>query len=100
MDASMELPASEVTMYKGTENNLETPPYIYYFRYVPYLFLAVLSYSMGYVLLAFQKEDILKRMPRLSSLAASSEYGRTARNVYARSCTLADLSRRCLCPFW
>ena len=55
----MELPASEVTMYKGTENNLETPPYIYYFRYVPYLFLAVLSYSMGYVLLAFQKEDIL-----------------------------------------
>ena len=32
MDASMELPASEVTMYKGTENNLETPPYIYYFR--------------------------------------------------------------------
>ena len=62
MDASMELPASEVTMYKGTENNLETPPYIYYFRYVPYLFLAVLSYSMGYVLLAFQKEDILKRM--------------------------------------
>ena len=62
MDASMELPASEVTMYKGTENNLETPPYIYYFRYVPYLFLAVLSYSMGYVLLAFQKEDIQKRM--------------------------------------
>ena len=58
----MELPASEVTMYEGTENNLETPPYIYYFRYVPYLFLAVLSYSMGYVLLAFQKEDILKRM--------------------------------------
>lgn len=49
-------------MYKGTENNLETPPYIYYFCYVPYLFLAVLSYSMGYVLLAFQKEDILKRM--------------------------------------
>lgn len=62
MDASMELPASEVTMYEGTKNNLETPPYIYYFRYVPYLFLAVLSYSMGYVLLTFQKEDILKRM--------------------------------------
>ena len=62
MDASMELSASEVTMYEGTENNLETPPYIYYFRYVPYLFLAVLSYSLGYVLLAFQKEDIQKRM--------------------------------------
>ena len=34
----------------------------YYFRYVPYLFLAVLCYSMGYILLAFQKEDIQKRM--------------------------------------
>ena len=49
-------------MYEGTENNLETPPYIYYFRYVPYLFLAVLSYSLGYVLLAFQKEDIQKEL--------------------------------------
>ena len=62
MDASMKLPVPEVDMYDGTENNLETPPYIYYFRYVPYLFLSVLSYSMGYILLAFQKEDIQKRM--------------------------------------
>lgn len=62
MDASTELSVPEVDIYEDTENNLETPPYIYYFRYVPYLFLSVLSYSMGYILLAFQKEDIQKRM--------------------------------------
>lgn len=62
VDASRELPSPEVNMYENTENNVETPSYIYYFRYVPYLFLSVLSYSMGYILLAFQKEDIQKRM--------------------------------------
>lgn len=49
-------------MYQDTETTSETPAYTYYFRYVPYLFLAVLCYSMGYILLAFQKEDIQKRM--------------------------------------
>ena len=49
-------------MYQDESTTVETPEYTYYFRYVPYLFLAVLCYSMGYILLAFQKEDIQKRM--------------------------------------
>lgn len=60
--AVLEQPSSRVSMYQDTENTSETPAYTYYFRYVPYLFLAVLCYSMGYILLAFQKEDIQKRM--------------------------------------
>lgn len=49
-------------MYQDDETTIETPGYTYYFRYIPYLFLAVLCYSMGYILLAFRKEDIQKRM--------------------------------------
>ena len=60
--AALEQPSSRVSMYQDTETTSETPAYTYYFRYVPYLFLAVLCYSMGYILLAFQKEDIQKRM--------------------------------------
>ena len=56
--AALEQPSSRVSMYQDTETTSETPAYTYYFRYVPYLFLAVLCYSMGYILLAFQKEDI------------------------------------------
>lgn len=54
--------AAEVFIYQDKSTTAETPGYAYYFRYVPYLFLAVLCYSMGYILLAFQKEDIQKRM--------------------------------------
>ena len=60
--ASLEQSVSEVTMYHDEETAVETPGYTYYFRYIPFLFLAVLCYSMGYILLAFRKEDIQKRM--------------------------------------
>ena len=60
--AALEQSASEVTMYQDDETTIETPGYTYYFRYIPYLFLAVLCYSMGYILLAFRKENIQKRM--------------------------------------
>ena len=56
------LPTAEVSMYQDASTTFETPEYTYYFRYVPYLFLAVLCYSMGYLLIVFQKEDIQKRM--------------------------------------
>lgn len=36
--------------------------YGYYFRYIPYLFLMVLCYGMGYVISAFRKGDLPKRM--------------------------------------
>lgn len=60
--AALEQSVSEVTMYHDEETAVETPGYTYYFRYIPFLFLAVLCYSMGYILLAFPKEDIQKRM--------------------------------------
>ena len=60
--AALEQSVSEVTMYHDEETAVETPGYTYYFRYIPFLFLAVLCYSMGYILLAFRKEDIQKRM--------------------------------------
>ena len=51
----------EVTML-NTDGNGSTPGWLYYFRYMPYLFLAVLCYVMGYVLMAFKKNDIPERM--------------------------------------
>ena len=60
--AALEQSVSEVTMYQDEETAVETPGYTYYFRYIPFLFLAALCYSMGYILLAFRKEDIQKRM--------------------------------------
>lgn len=61
-EAALVQPESKVSIYQDESTTAETPGYTYYFRYVPYLFLAVLCYSMGYILLAFQKEDIQKRM--------------------------------------
>lgn len=52
----------KVTMLDTDGNGVSTPEYLYYFRYMPYLFLAVLCYVMGYVLMAFKKDDIPKRM--------------------------------------
>ena len=52
----------EVTMLDTDGSAGGAPVYIYYFRYMPYLFLAVLCYVMGYVLMAFKKGDIPKRM--------------------------------------
>lgn len=62
VDASLEQPDSNVHLYTNSKNSIETPGYLYYFRYIPYLFLSVLCYTMGYILMAFQKEDIQKRM--------------------------------------
>ena len=47
-----------------SSNSLSTAksPLIYYFRYIPYLFLGALCYTMGYILMAFKKGDIQKRM--------------------------------------
>ncbi len=38
------------------------PDFVYYYRYVPYLFLSILCYVMGNILSAFQKGDLPKRM--------------------------------------
>ena len=50
----------EVTML-DTDENSGTSGWLYYFRYIPYLFLALLCYVMGYVLMAFQKKTIYQK---------------------------------------
>ena len=52
-------PVTKLTFDSGTS---DTFPYTYYFRYIPYLFLGALCYTMGYILMAFKKGDIQKRM--------------------------------------
>lgn len=52
----------EVQLLNVNGNAGEMPAYAYYFRYLPYLFLAALCYAMGYVLTSLRKEDIIKRM--------------------------------------
>ena len=61
-DAILDEKTGKVTMLDTDGNGSSTPAYIYYFRYMPYLFLAVFCYVMGYVLMAFKKGDIPKRM--------------------------------------
>ena len=53
---------SKVQTLAGTSENIEKPGYRYYFRYLPYLFLGVFCYVMGYILMAFRQGDIQKRM--------------------------------------
>ena len=51
-----------VTKLSSDSASSDLVPYTYYFRYIPYLFLVALCYTMGYILMAFKKGDIQKRM--------------------------------------
>ena len=51
-----------VTIFSSNSVNTDKSPLVYYFRYIPYLFLGALCYTMGYILMAFKKGDIQKRM--------------------------------------
>ena len=51
-----------VTKLYSDSASSDQVPYIYYFRYIPYLFLGALCYTMGYILMSFKKGDIQKRM--------------------------------------
>ena len=51
-----------VTRLSSNSVSTDKSPLVYYFRYIPYLFLGVLCYTMGYILMAFKKGDIQKRM--------------------------------------
>ena len=61
VDQQLENCLNTMRTYLGDRNG-STPGWLYYFRYMPYLFLAVLCYVMGYVLMAFKKNDIPERM--------------------------------------
>lgn len=51
-----------VTKLTSSSAASERAAFSYYFRYIPYLFLGALCYSMGYIFMAFKKGDIQKRM--------------------------------------
>ena len=53
---------SEVQTLAGNAENVQKPGYLYYFRYLPYLFLGVFCYVIGYILMAFRQEDVQRRM--------------------------------------
>lgn len=53
---------SPVTKLTDNLGSSDVSPFIYYFRYIPYLFLGALCYTMGYILMAFKKGDIQKRL--------------------------------------
>ena len=61
-DALGKMERAQVAMLAGEENAGRQPAYAFYFRYMPYLFLSVLCYVMGYVLSAFRQGDLPKRM--------------------------------------
>lgn len=54
--------SARVMMYKDGDEEESTPPYAFYFQYMPYLFLTVLCYTLGNVLSSFRKGELPKRM--------------------------------------
>lgn len=51
-----------VKLVDTRENGGETPDYIFYFRYLPYLFLGVLGYMVGSMVSAMRRGDLKLRM--------------------------------------
>ena len=57
------VPGSYTSLYVDTTGTAGAiPSFVYYYRYVPYLFLSVLCYVMGNILAAFRRGDLPKRM--------------------------------------
>lgn len=57
-----EMEAAQVEMHNLNGNAGEMPKHAFYYRYLPYLYMAVLCYVMGNVLSAFRKGDLPRRM--------------------------------------
>lgn len=54
--------SADITLLDNTGTAGITPAFVYYYRYIPYLFLAILCYVMGNIVSAFRKGDLPKRM--------------------------------------
>ena len=65
---------ARITLMDTTGTAGITPNFVYYFRYIPYLFLSLLCYVMGNILSAFHKGDLPKRM-RASSISVYRQNG-------------------------
>ncbi|MDO5336156.1 MAG: ABC transporter permease [Eubacteriales bacterium] len=57
-----EMETGQVEMRNAGKNAGEVPSYAFYYRYLPYLYMAVLCYVLGNVLSAFRRGDLPRRM--------------------------------------
>ena len=89
----------EVTML-DTDGNGSTPGWLYYFRYMPYLFLAVLCYVMGYVLMVFKKNDIPEECSGVWQSRQEDKPGRTSGHVCHGRGLMGNRYGRCHSYVW
>ena len=61
-DAMSEREEAEVTLVDFSGNAGVAPAYSYFYRYLPYLFLSVLGYVMGYILMSVRRGSLPGRM--------------------------------------
>lgn len=52
----------EIRFLDITGNGGEADAYVYYYRYLPFLFLSVICYILGYILIGFRKGSLPARM--------------------------------------
>ena len=60
--SALEKTQSVNVTFSNDEKSIEDAPYVYYFRYMPYLFLALFGFVMGNILIVFQNPNLKKRM--------------------------------------
>ena len=61
-EAMSEREIAEVELVDFSGNAGRTPAYAYFYRYLPYLFLSVLCYVLGYILMGFRRGSLPRRM--------------------------------------
>ena len=60
--SALEKTQSVKVTFSNDEKSIEDAPYVYYFRYMPYLFLALFGFVMGNILIVFHFLYLKKRM--------------------------------------
>ena len=60
--SALEKTQSVKVTFSNDEKSIEDAPYVYYFRYMPYLFLELFGFVMGNILIVFQNPNLKKRM--------------------------------------
>lgn len=61
-DAAADRESASVELMDFSGNEGGTHAYVFYYRYLPYLFLSVLCYVMGYILMGFGRGSLPQRM--------------------------------------
>lgn len=63
--------SSDVTLIDKNGYGSQTPDHAYMFQYMPYIILSILCYTLTYIMIAFGKPEVRKRM-LVSSVSARS----------------------------